>query len=197
MLVPHPSVQRNRDPILNVIRRVLPRTGTVLEVGAGSGAHAAWFAPRLPKLSWQPTDANPNALPLITQWASESGATNIHPPLLLDAADADWPVSAADAVVSINMIHISPWQSTLGLLAGASRVLSPGGVLYLYGPYRIDGQHTAPSNVQFEGWLKGLDERFGVRDLGAVAAVAAEHGLRLQERVSMPANNFSVIFHRV
>ena len=196
MLVPHPSVQRNRGPILNVIRRFFPNEGTVLEIGAGSGAHAAWFAPRLPQLVWQPTEAHPEALPRIAQWAAAAGAENIRPPLLLDAASTDWPVHSVDAVVCINMIHFSPWQSTLGLMAGVGRVLSPGGVLYLYGPYRLDGQHTAPSNVEFEGWLKGIDERFGVRDLGAVTAAAAEHGLVFRERVAMPANNFSVIFHK-
>ena len=196
MLVPHPSVQRNRDPILNVIRKFFPDSGMVLEIGAGSGAHAAWFAPRLPQLTWQPTEAHPNVLPHIAEWSAASGANNILPPLLLDAATTDWPVQSADAVVCINMIHFSPWESTLGLMAGVGRILSPGGVLYLYGPYRIDGQHTAPSNVEFEGWLKGIDERFGVRDLGEVTAAAAEHGLVLRERVAMPANNFSVIFHK-
>jgi SAM-dependent methyltransferase len=196
MLTPHPSVQRNRDPILDVIRRVLPESGLVLEVASGSGAHAAWLAPRLPGVTWQPTDADADALPVIARWAAESGATNIRAPLRLDAAAADWPVTAVDAMVCINMIHISPWQSTLGLLAGAGRLLPAGGVLYLYGPYRIDGEHTAPSNARFEEWLKGLDERFGVRDMGAVAAAAESEGLRLVERVAMPANNFSLIFQR-
>ncbi|MFT5679121.1 MAG: SAM-dependent methyltransferase [Myxococcota bacterium] len=196
MLTPHPSVQRNRDPIAKVIQGVLPGEGLVLEIGSGSGAHAAWFAPRLPGVSWQPTDGEPASLPIISQWAAQSGATNILPPLHLDATAQDWPVERAAAMVCINMIHISPWQVTLGLLAGAGRVLPSGGVLYLYGPFRINGQQTAPSNVQFEGWLKGLDPRFGVRDLGEVTEVAAGHGLRLTERRAMPANNFSVVFQR-
>ena len=168
----------------------------VLEVASGSGAHTAWFASRLPGLSWQPTDGERASLPVIAQWAAESGAANIRPPLHLDAASPDWPVTSADAMVCINMIHISPWESTLGLMAGAGRVLSSGGVLYLYGPYRLDGRQTAPSNERFEGWLKGLDARFGVRDMGEVIAVAQQHGLRFVERVAMPANNFSVVFEK-
>lgn len=196
MLVPHPSVQRNREPILKVIRTVLPDSGLVVEIASGSGAHAAWFAPRLPGLRWQPTDGDPESAAHIEQWRTECGATNLLPPIHLDAA-AVWPIERADAVVCINMIHISPWESTLGLLAGAGRALRPGGVLYLYGPYRINGQQTAPSNARFEGWLKSLDERFGVRDLGEITAIAQTHGLRLTEKIAMPANNFSVVFEKV
>ncbi len=196
MLTPHPAVQRNKEPICEVLRKVLPGSGLILEVGSGTGAHAAWFAPRLPGVTWQPTDGAREALPLITQWAAESGADNILPPLLLDAAEARWPVTEAAAMVCINMIHISPWQSTLGLLAGAGRVLSSGGVLCLYGPFRIDGQHTAPSNARFEGWLKDLDVRYGVRDLTEMTTAAEAHGLRLAQRIDMPANNFTVVFQR-
>lgn len=168
----------------------------MLEVGCGSGAHAAWFAPRLPGLTWQPTEANPAALAVIAQWAASVKADNLCPPLLLDAASADWPVQSADAVVSINMVHYSPWESALGLMAGAGRVLSPGGVLYLYGPFRINGAQTAPSNARFEEWLKSIDPRFGVRDIGALSEAAAPHGLVFRERIAMPANNFSLVFDR-
>lgn len=196
MLTLHPAIERNREPILKVIQDVLPDSGLILEVASGTGAHAACFAPRFPGVSWQPTDGASESLPSITQWAAASGADNILPPLLLDAASEHWPVRQAAAMVCINMIHISPWQSTLGLLAGAGRVLPTGGVLYLYGPFRIDGQHTAPSNVRFEGWLKGLDERYGVRDLTEMTGIAEAHGLRLAHCIDMPANNFSVVFER-
>ena len=196
MLSIHPSVLRNREPILGVLQRVLPPTGLVLEVASGSGAHAAFLAPRLPQLRWQPTEARPEALPSITAWVHEAGAEGLLPPQLLDATSTRWPVPAAAAMVCINMIHITPWQATTGLLAGARRTLPPGGVLYLYGPYRLGGQHTAPSNARFDAWLQGQDPRWGVRDLDAVVAEAARHGLELVERVEMPANNQSVVFAR-
>lgn len=191
-----PATDRNREPILAVLRRVLPPAGTVLEVAAGTGQHACAFAAAFPALRWRPSDPDPAALASIAAWATEDGPPNLDPPVRLDATEHPWPIAAADAVVCINMIHIAPWDACQGLMRGAGALLPPGGVLYLYGPYRVDGRHTAPSNAQFDAWLKARDPRFGVRDLEAVSAEAARHRLALAETVPMPANNFSVVFRK-
>lgn len=192
-----PATERNRAPLLDVLRRVLPSQGAVLEVAAGTGQHAVAFAEALPGLTWHPTDADPGALDSIRAWAAEAALPNLAPPARLDVlADEPWPLARADAVVCINMIHIAPWEACLGLMRGAGAVLEAGAPLVLYGPYRRDGTHTAPSNAAFEDWLKAQDPRFGVRDLETVAAEAAAHGLSLEEVVPMPANNFTVIFRR-
>lgn len=191
-----PATARNRDFILAVLRRVLPAQGTVLEIGSGSGEHAVYFAAALPDLSWQPSEADAAGLASIRAWIAHSGVTNVAAPVVLDATAADWPLAGADAVLAINVLHYSPWETTPALLAGVARRLPPGGVLYCYGPYRREGAHTAPSNVEFDAWLKARDPRFGVRDLEAVAEVAAAHGLLLEEVVDMPANNFSLVFRR-
>jgi SAM-dependent methyltransferase len=193
-----PATERNRAPILDVLRRILPPRGTVLEVASGTGQHAVAFASALPGLTWQPTDADADALDSIRAWAAEAALANLAPPLPLDATRAQpWPVERADAVVCINMIHIAPWEACTGLMRGTGQVLSPGGALVLYGPYRLEGRHTAPSNAAFEDWLKAQDPRFGVRDLEAVTEEAARHGLTLLETVPMPANNFTVVFRKV
>jgi SAM-dependent methyltransferase len=191
------AVARNREPILAVLRRVLPARGLVLEIASGSGEHAVHFAAALPHLQWQPTDRDASARASIAAHRETPGLSNLLPPLALDAAAPSWPVERADAVVAINMIHISPWQATQGLMAGAARVLAPGGVLYLYGPYKEDGHHTAPSNAAFDASLRERDPQWGVRDLAEVRALAAAHGLQLVERLAMPANNLSVVFRRV
>ena len=191
-----PAVARNREPILAVLRRVLPPHGLVLEVASGSGEHAAFFAAALPQLTWQPTDPDPRARASIAAFCAASGPPNLLPPLALDAAAPDWPVTVAAAVVCINMIHIAPWSACEGLMAGTARVLPPGGVLYLYGPYREEGRHTAPSNAAFDADLRRRDPAWGVRDLGEVVALALRHGLVHEETVTMPANNRSVIFRR-
>ncbi len=192
-----PAVARNRDPILEILRQVLPAEGPVLEVGSGTGEHAVHFAPHFPKSSWQPSDPNFDSRESIAAWIESTGAKNIRAPLDLDVRDSAWPVDdRLAAVVSINMIHISPWASCLGLLAGAGRLLAEDGVLFLYGPFRIDGAHTAPSNVAFDDSLRMRDPEWGVRDLGDVADAAAVHGLALRERFEMPANNLSVVFRR-
>jgi SAM-dependent methyltransferase len=191
-----PAVARNREPILAVLRRVLPKRGLVLEVASGSGEHAAFFAAALPHLLWQPSDRDPRALQSIAAFRAASGATNLLPPLTLDAAAADWPLTRADAVVAINMIHIAPWSAAEGLMAGAARLLPEGGALYLYGPYKEAGRHTAPSNEAFDADLRARDPRWGVRDLGEVIALAERHGLIHVETVAMPANNRSIIFRR-
>jgi SAM-dependent methyltransferase len=190
-----PSVARNRDPILAVLRRVLPSTGTVLEIASGTGEHATYFAAAFPGLTWQPSDPDEQALRSIAAHRA-TGLPNLLAPLSLDAASPKWPVAHVDAVVAINMVHISPWRATQGLMAGAGRVLPPGGVLYLYGTYKENGAHTAPSNAAFDQDLRGRDPEWGVRDLEEVVELAEANGLRLVERIAMPANNLSVIFRK-
>jgi SAM-dependent methyltransferase len=189
-----PSVARNREPILAVLRRVLPVRGIVLEVASGTGEHAIHFAAALPELIWQPTDRDPEARRSIAARRDAAALLNLLPPLELDAAAPSWPVGRADAIVAINMIHIAPWSAAEGLMAGAARLLAPGGILYLYGPYKENGRHTAPSNAAFDASLRARDPEWGVRDVGAVAELAARHGLALAERVAMPANNLSLVF---
>lgn len=191
-----PAAERNCRPILDVLRQVLPATGLVLEIASGSGQHAAFFAPHFPDLTWQPSDADDTARRSIAAWIEAARTPNLRPPAELDAASPDWPVAHADAVVCINMIHISPWSATLGLLRGAARVLPPDGVLYLYGPYKRDGRHTAPSNAAFDADLKARNPDWGVRDVGDVAAAAAAEGFGAPGIIPMPANNLSVIFRR-
>jgi len=191
-----PAARRNREPILGVLRRVLPARGTVLEIASGSGEHAVHFAAALPRLSWQPTDDDPDALASIAAYRDDAGLPNLLPPIALDAAAPSWPVAHADAVVSINMIHIAPWSAAEGLIAGAGRLLAPGAVLYLYGPFKENGHHTAPSNAAFDASLRASNKKWGVRDLGEVSALAGRHGLDFAERVAMPANNLSVVFRR-
>jgi hypothetical protein len=191
-----PAVARNRDPILAVLRRVLPKQGTVLQIAEGTGEHAVHFAAALPGLTWQPTDRDAAALRSIAAWREQVGSPNLLAPLELDVASQSWPVERADAVLCINMIHISPWRATEGLMAGTARVLPSGGVLFLYGPYKEGGVHTAPSNEAFDADLRARNPEWGVRDLDDVRALAARHGFDFAERVAMPANNLSVVFRR-
>lgn len=191
-----PHVARNREPILNVLRRVLPARGLVLEIASGSGEHAAYFGKELPSLLWQPTDPDVAALASIAAHRDDAGAANLLAPLRLDVAAAHWPVERADAVMCNNMIHISPWAACEGLMAGAWRILPAGGILYLYGPYKVDGRHTAPSNAEFDAYLRMQNAAWGIRDLDEVAALAERHNFALVETVEMPANNLSVIFRR-
>lgn len=191
-----PSAQRNRDPILAVLREVLPANGLVLEIASGSGEHAVHFAGALPGLSFQPSDPNAEARASIDAWAKEAALPNLLPALALDAATPGWPLTRADAVICINMIHISPWAATQGLIAEAARLLPPGGPLYLYGPYRQSGVALAPSNVAFDESLRSRDPRWGLRELDAVAALAAAAGFGPPEVTTMPANNLSVVFRK-
>jgi SAM-dependent methyltransferase len=192
-----PSTARNRDPILQALKPCLPRGGLVLEIAAGAGEHAAYVAAALPGLRWQPTDPDPGALISIAAWRDHLALPNLLPPLRLDAADPDsWPVERADVVVNINMIHISPWAATRGLMTGAGRVLPPGGVLFLYGPYIESGVETAPSNFEFDRSLKSRNPEWGLRHLDDVSALAAGAGLMLVQRIAMPANNLSVVFRK-
>lgn len=191
-----PSVARNREPILAVLRDILPASGTVLEIASGTGEHAVHFAAALPHLRWQPSDRDPEALASIAAHREAAGLPNLLPPALLDVSAPSWPAEHAEAVVAINMIHIAPWSAALGLAAGAARVLGPGGVLFLYGPYREEGRPTAPSNEAFDASLKARNPEWGLRQLGDVVALASRHGLALLRRVEMPANNISLAFRR-
>ncbi|WP_343712679.1 DUF938 domain-containing protein [Inquilinus sp.] len=192
-----PSAARNRDPILAVLRRVLPPAGTVLEIASGTGEHGVHFAQALPGLTFQPSDPNPDARLSIAAWVADSGLANLRPPLELDVTSPAWPVTAADAVLCINMIHISPWASTEGLMRGAASILPPGAPLYLYGPYRRTGVATAPSNEAFDRDLRQRNPAWGLRELEAIAAVAAAAGFSSPEVTEMPANNLSVVFRRL
>ena len=191
-----PHVPRNRDPILDVLRLILPPKGLVLEVASGSGEHAAYFAQNLRALDWQPSDPDQEALASATAHRAEASLPNLLPPLHLDVTAAQWPVDRADAVICCNMIHIAPWTACEGLIAGSARVLPTGGLLYLYGPYKIGGRHTAPTNQAFDERLRAQNPAWGIRDLDDVTALAARHGFALAETVPMPANNLSVIFRR-
>jgi SAM-dependent methyltransferase len=191
-----PAAARNRDPILAVLRRVLPASGLVLEIASGTGEHVAHFARALPDLDWQPSDRDNALFASIVAHGVDLADGNFLPPLCLDAAAADWPVTRVDAIVCINMIHISPWSACEGLMRGAGRVLAPAGVLYLYGPYTVDGCHTADSNAAFDEGLRVRDPDWGVRDLGAVTSLAATHDLRLDETIAMPANNLSLVLRK-
>ncbi len=186
-----PSCERNRDPILAVLKQALPRSGTVLEIGSGTGQHAAYFAARLPRLAWQPTDLPP-AFPSIRAWAAEAGAPNLRAPLELDLLAEHWPVTSADAIVCINTIHIVAWAAVEKLFAGAGKILAPGGVLYAYGPYRYADRPLESSNQDFDKWLKARDPVSGVRDFAAVDALARANRLTLAGDRAMPANNRSL-----
>ena len=191
-----PAAARNREPIAQVLAEELPQGRLVLEITAGTGEHAVHFAAAFPALQWQPTDPDAAALQSIAAWREEAGLPNLRAPLALDAASAEWPLSAADAVICINMIHISPWASAEGLFAGAARLLGQGAPLVLYGPYLEDGVETAPSNLAFDQWLKEKDPRFGIRRIEDVDALAARQGFTRTRRVEMPANNLMLTYRK-
>jgi SAM-dependent methyltransferase len=188
-----PAAERNKDPILTVLRRVLPKAGLVLEIASGTGQHIVHFARELPQLEWQPSDPDPEMHGSIKGWIVRTGVRNVRDPISLDVGSGAWP-SHADAVLCINMIHISPWTATLDLMSGASRLLPKDGLLYLYGPYRRYGQHTSDSNEAFDRDLRLRNPEWGVRDLESIAEVAANYGLVFEDAIEMPANNLSVIF---
>lgn len=187
-----PATLRNREAIAAVLAEALPETGLVLEVASGSGEHCAFFAECFPALRWQPSDPEPSALTSIASWCE--GLANVAPPLAIDAGAADWPVERADALLCVNMVHISLWEATLGLLGGAARVLAEGAPLILYGPYRRAEVPTAPSNEAFDASLRARDPRWGLRDTAEVTAAAAARGLAFERLVEMPANNIMLIY---
>jgi hypothetical protein len=192
-----PAAARNKAAITEVLARHLPASGLVLEIASGSGEHALHFAAHFPALGFQPTDPDVAALASIAAWRAEAQLANLLPPLALDVMADAWPVQRADAVLCINMIHIAPWEATAALMRGATRVLPRDGVLFLYGPFKWDGQHTAPSNAEFDASLRAQDARWGVRDLEAVADIASAAGFAAPVVEAMPANNLSVIFRRI
>ncbi len=194
-----PAVERNRGAILEVLRGALPAAGAVLELASGTGEHAAYFAANLPGLTWQPSDGDPDALISIEAWRAQADLDNLAAPLVIDAGARDWPLPrgfAPMAVVSINMIHISPWTAASGLIEGAQRRLGPGGVLFFYGPFKQAGRHNAPSNAAFDRDLRARNPDWGVRDIDDVTALAAKCGFAHAASVAMPANNLSVIFRK-
>ncbi|MDR5738316.1 MULTISPECIES: DUF938 domain-containing protein [unclassified Caballeronia] len=191
-----PAAERNRDAILAVLARVLPARGVVLEIASGTGQHAVHCAAALPGVVWQPSDPDAAARDSIAAWRAHAGLANLNPPLAIDVTHGDWGIGAVAAIVCINMIHIAPWQAAEALVRGAAERLSAGGVLYLYGPYRRNGAHTAPSNEAFDAQLRATNELWGVRDLEAVESLANRAGFALAEIVPMPANNFSLVFIR-
>jgi hypothetical protein len=191
-----PAALRNREPIAEVLSEWLPRSGLVLEIASGTGEHAVYFAERFPALEWQPSDVHPEALTSIAAWREEVRLPNIRPPVVIDASAPDWPIDRADAVLSINMVHISPWASALGLLSGAARLLRPVAPLILYGPWLKDDISTAESNLAFDADLKRLDPEWGLRRVEDFAAAADERGLALDQTRAMPANNMMLLLRR-
>jgi hypothetical protein len=189
-----PAALRNREPIAEVLTDWLPKHGTVLEVASGTGEHAVWFAERFPNLTWQPSEADATALASIKSWRAESAGPNLRAPIVIDAASADWPIDRADAVLNINMAHISPWEASLGLIAGAARLLPVGNPLILYGPWLKDDMETAPSNLAFDENLKARDAQWGLRRVEDFAAAAADEGFEFVECRRMPANNLMLLF---
>jgi hypothetical protein len=192
-----PAAQRNREPIAEVLSEWLPVSGLVLEVASGTGEHAVWFAERFPGLQWQPSDAHPDALASIAAWQQGAGLPNVRPPIVIDASNpAGWPIERADAVLNINMAHISPWPASLGLIAGASRILPSGAPLILYGPWLKEDIVTAPSNIAFDADLKARDPEWGLRRVEDFAETAEVEGFQLVETRGMPANNLMLLFAR-
>lgn len=189
-----PAALRNREPIAEVLRDWLPRNGTVLEVASGTGEHAAWFAREFPHLEWQPSDLHSDALRSILAWRAEAGLPNLREPIALNASEPDWPVEQADALLNINMVHISPWSAALGLLDGAARLLGPGDPLILYGPWLSDSVETAPSNAAFDADLKRRNPDWGLRKVEDFAAEAEKRGFGFVEQRPMPANNLMLLF---
>lgn len=194
-----PATLRNREPIADVLTRELPASGKVLEIAAGTGEHAVFFAEAFPALAWQPTDPSDEALASIAAYRAEYAGSNLAAPLLLDAAAPDsWPLAEAAAILCINMVHISPWEATLGLFRGAARLLGrTGGPLILYGPYLEQGVETAPSNLEFDASLKARNPLWGLREAEAVDVVAGQHGLARTARYALPANNIMLVYRTV
>jgi SAM-dependent methyltransferase len=191
-----PACERNRNPILEVLQDLLPSEGTVLEIAAGTGQHAEFLSGHFPKLKWQPTDRDPTALASIASYQEEAGHPNLQAPTLLDVMKHPWPVDEVDAILCVNMIHISPWESTIALLDGAKAHLKSDGILYLYGPYRMKGTPTSPSNEAFDQSLKSRNPGWGLRSLERVVDEAAQRDLTHVQTLAMPANNLSVILRR-
>lgn len=191
-----PAALRNREPISEVLADWLPAAGLVLELASGTGEHVVYFAGRFPALHWQPSDSNDSALQSIVAWRDESRLPNILPPIVIDASRPNWPLAQVDALLNINMVHISPWAAAIGLLDGAARILKPDGPLILYGPWLADGIETAASNIAFDEDLKRRNPEWGLRRVEDFAAEARSRGFELAETRAMPANNLMLLFRR-
>jgi hypothetical protein len=189
-----PATVRNRDFILDVLRDVVPMTGVILEIASGSGEHVVHFARNFPSLAFQPSDPEPDALRSISAWVEAADVANVRAPIVLDASQSPWPIASAEGIICINMVHISPWDATVGLIRGAAAILPPGSPFYLYGPYKREGFATAPSNQAFDQNLRDPNPRPGLRNLEAVVAIARSVGFSVPTITEMPANNLSVVF---
>jgi len=191
-----PAAARNREPIAEVLAEWLPAAGTVLEIASGTGEHVAFLAGQFPNLGWQPSDSHPDALASIAGWRAQANLGNLREPKPIDAASPAWPIDRADAILCINMVHISPWASALGLLDGATQLLPEGAPLILYGPWIVEGTETAPSNLTFDADLRSRDPSWGLRSLSDFRAEAEERGLMFEQCRTMPANNVMLLFRR-
>ncbi|WP_419903341.1 DUF938 domain-containing protein [Kiloniella sp.] len=200
-----PSAERNRDFIYKVLKKFLPNKGILLEIASGTGDHAAWIGPKIAPVKWQTTEYNKDLFPSICAHIAHTESSNILNPVYVDVIQNNWSfetktqdklINNVDVITCINMIHISPWEATLGLLSGAADILKKDGVLYLYGPFFQDSVETAPSNSQFDYSLRQQNDSWGIRDLNTVEEVAKSNGLTLEEVIQMPANNLSVIFRK-
>jgi hypothetical protein len=191
-----PATLRNRDAIAQVLHAVLPKTGMMLEIASGSGEHVVHFAQTFPNLQWQPSDCEPSALRSIMAWTADAGLANVLPPVPIDVEQAEWPVRQADAILCINMVHISPWTATLALLRQAALLLPSGAPLYLYGPFVRDDVMTADSNLAFDASLKARNPDWGLRDVADIDGAAAACGFVRGELIEMPANNLSLVYRR-
>lgn len=195
--LPHsPAAERNAEPILAELRRLLPASGRVLEIASGTGQHAVHFASALSGIEWHPSDADPDALQAVRTRVDRADLPNLQSPVELNVQTREWPLAHAEAIVCVNLLHISPWSATEGLFAGVGRCLSGGGVLAVYGPFRLEGRHTAESNARFDAELRSRDPSWGIRDIADVAATASDHGLGHEETIALPANNHLLVFRR-
>ncbi|HAN89123.1 MAG TPA: SAM-dependent methyltransferase [Erythrobacter sp.] len=191
-----PATARNSQPLAEVLARELPASGTVLEIASGSGEHAVFMARRFPALDWQPSDRDAEALASVDAWAAEARLANLRPAIALDAAAPDWPIVSADALLCVNMVHISPWDAAVGLFAGAGRVLGSGAPLVLYGPFVEPDVETAASNHAFDQSLRQRDPAWGLRSTADLDRLAAGHGMTRTARCAMPANNLVLVYRR-
>lgn len=191
-----PAAERNKQPILEVLKRVMPPRGAALEIASGTGQHIVHFAAGMPGWTWQPSDPDPDALASIAAWCAQARLPNLRAPLRLDVMKVPWPVAYVDAIYCTNMLHIAPWATCAALMSGAARHLSSEGMLVTYGPFLVADLPTAASNLAFDIDLRSRNREWGLRRLEDVIAQARVSGFALQERVAMPANNLTLVFAR-